>query len=36
MLFLSCLFVYLSVDDFNIGFNFLTLRDRDFILGKPI
>ena len=33
ILFLSCLFVCLSVVNFNLRYNFWTVRDRDFIFG---
>ena len=33
ILFLSCLFVCLSVVNFNLRYNFCTLRDRNFIFG---
>ena len=34
ILFLSCLFVCLSVVNFNLRYNFGTIRDKDFIFGK--
>ena len=33
ILFLSCVFVCLSVVNFNLRYNFWTVRDRDFIFG---
>ena len=33
ILFLSCLSVCLSVVNFNLRYNFWTVRDRDFIFG---
>ena len=36
ILFLSCLFVCLSIVNFNIGYNFWTVRGRDFIFGMYI
>ena len=36
ILFLSCLSICLSVANFNLRYNFWTLRDRDFIIGMQL